>query len=932
MNLFKLIPSFVFLKKYTLFLQAIIFLAFGFCIFTISKVTDQKHIISFSSEILHYNSQSGNEPINIINPKKSALLLDAKISFNFINSDPSFSYGNLFQTSSRPDGIRLELQPQNKLVLISGEGHLYPVAENLKSNQPYNIVFHYSRLNTIRVSVDGEVALNIQDPEITSLKFYIQKFVVGSGYSLSRPFSGEINNFHTNIQYSKPTLLATLSIWALFPITFIAFFLLYLKISHFKIPSPKDLFKNSFYLANKNEIYIYPLTFILSGLFIWITLLFGERHFGLAKWVPYLFIPFPLLIFGFKKIKHFKASFFNQLLILLPLILYILLLFGSIAKIHEFNYFLFLFFALSTSIAIVSLTQYRLLTALVSLISWLTIYPLLNWRLVAGFLEDSPFPYLIYACTILVLIGWFLYNSKETTATNRPIINFFLIVILLSIFFYLSFRTDTLFIPGSEYHWEYFVGPIRTIRNGGWLLYDAPSQYGFLNILLASLLPIKSSWQSFYIFQSSILFITSSAVLLLLFSFVKNSFTSKCLIFFLVLGSFFFADPAWIGPTPYPSSSVTRFFSCYLLLCLSFIPNQYPHRVLLISLGWLIGALWSAESFLYSTVIYFFYIAADLFYCNSFEGIKLTLIRYSIYPTTLLITTLLIITTYYKIELGHLPNFFFFFDYAIGYASGYGYVPFQLNGPGNIMLLIFLGLSFLTLVSIREPANGTMTGSLACTAGCVWAIGSYYLGRPVPQNITAMFPLLTTCVLIGLLHSKKVHSNKAHGPLSAAALPLLFLILSTFYISSFWEKSVTFESVHEDISKKLFHKSDELSKAIMQIDPDGIIPRVYLGDSAVSPILNTDLSEITWLPTPLQLVNPPITINRRTQILNRFLCSTPQSKVILIHQLGSVSSELPNINSLIINYFNLDSSINIGSYEVLLYSKNSKSTCIKLVD
>jgi hypothetical protein len=448
-----------------------------------------------------------------------------------------------------------------------------------------------------------------------------------------------------------------------------------------------------------------------------------------------------------------------------------------------------------------------------------------------------------------------------------------------------------------------------------------------LNILLASLLPIKSSWQSFYIFQSSILFLTSSAVLLLLFSIVKNSFISKCLIFFLVLGSFFFADPAWIGPTPYPSSSVTRFFSCYLLLCLSFIPNQYPHRVLLMSFGWLIGVLWSAESCLYSTVIYFFYIAAEVFYCKSWEDIKLTLIKYSIYPITLLITTLLIITTYYKIELGHLPNFFFFFDYAIGYASGYGYVPFQLNGPGNIMLLIFLGLSFLTLVSLRKPANGTMTGSLACTAGCVWAIGSYYLGRPVPQNITAMFPLLTTCVLIGLLHSKKGHPNTAYGPLSAAALPLLFLILSTFYISSFWEKSVTFESVNEDISKKLFHKSDELSKTIMQIDPEGIMPRVYLGDSAVSPILNPDLSEITWLPAPLQLVNPPISIDRRSQIINRFLCSTPHNKVILIHQLGSVSSELPNINSLINDYFYLDSSSNIGSYEVLLYVRNSKSTC-----
>ena len=69
---------------------------------------------------------------------------------------------------------------------------------------------------------------------------------------------------------------------------------------------------------------------------------------------------------------------------------------------------------------------------------------------------------------------------------------------------------------------------------------------------------------------------------------------------------------------------------------------------------------------------------------------------------------------------------------------------------------------------------------------------------------------------------------------------------------------VTFESLSGDISKKLFHKSDELSKVIEHIDPKGIMPRVYLGDSAVMPILSMDLSEITWLPTPLQLILTPL--------------------------------------------------------------------------
>ncbi len=927
MNFKNLTSSFDLWKKYGPSMQHILFLFFSAAIISLGITSDQKQLFAFSSEQLQFNSQISSGFINLLSEKDSALLVDAKINFYFINKDPSFSYGNLFQTSSMQDGVRFELQPKNKLVLITGEGHLYPVSENVQPNQPYKIELEYLRKKYITVNFDGVKVLDIQDPEITGLKFYLQNFVVGSGYSLSRPFNGEISNFQANILYSKSTLIATLSTWALFPITFLAFFLLYLKISHSEISSPRAIFQISFSQPQSNDIYLYPLTILLSGAFIWVALLIGERHIGLAKWLPYLFIPFSLFLLGHNNFKLCKVSLLKQILILLPLVVSTGLLLISISKAHEFNRYLFLFFTLAASIALISLKQYRLVTLLASLISWLTIYPLLNWRLISGLLEDSPFPYLIYACITIVVIGWFIHGKKLTLTKNHPVIRWSLLAVALSMFLCLSFRTDALFIPGSEYHWEYFVGPIRTIRNGGWLLYDAPSQYGFLNILLASLLPISSSWQSFYIFQSSILFLTSSAILILLCSIGKNSFSSKSLIFFLVMGSFFFADPAWIGPTPYPSSSVTRFFSCYLLLCLSFIPKQHHYRVLLISIGWLIGVLWSAESCLYSTVIYFFYIAADVASCKSWESKKLTLIKYFLHSFTPLIAALAIIAIYYQLELGHLPNFLSHFDYAVGYASGYGYVPFPLNGPGNVMLLIFLGLGLLALLALRTPLNGTLATSLACSAGCIWAIGSYYLGRPVPQNITAMFPLLSTCALIGLLQSRRGNPNLPYGPLSAAAFPLLFLILSTFYTSSFWAKSVTFESFSKDISTKLFHKSDELSKAIEKIDPKGIMPRVYLGDSAVSPIINRDTSESAWLPTPLQLVMPPISQNRKAQILNRFLCSNPHNQVILIHQTGSVSSELPGLNLIITNYFGLVSTNKVGPYEVMLYVRKSNLAC-----
>ena len=139
MNFKKLIHSFAFSNRNTLFAQAILVVTFGLAIFSLSKVADHKQIISYSSEQLQFNSQTANGPINLINQTNLALLVGAKITLNFINKDPNFSYGNLFQTSSGPDGVRFELQPQNKLVLIAGEGHLYPVADNLSYNHLYNI-------------------------------------------------------------------------------------------------------------------------------------------------------------------------------------------------------------------------------------------------------------------------------------------------------------------------------------------------------------------------------------------------------------------------------------------------------------------------------------------------------------------------------------------------------------------------------------------------------------------------------------------------------------------------------------------------------------------------------------------------------------------------------------------------------------------------
>ena len=103
--------------------------------------------------------------------------------------------------------------------------------------------------------------------------------------------------------------------------------------------------------------------------------------------------------------------------------------------------------------------------------------------------------------------------------------------------------------------------------NGYRLLFDQPSQYGFLNILLPSLLNFKNPLNSFHLFQSGMMIFT---VIISFFIILKSNIKINKIFFFIFFSILFFlSDPALIGPNPYPSSSILRFFPVYLLIIIN---------------------------------------------------------------------------------------------------------------------------------------------------------------------------------------------------------------------------------------------------------------------------------------------------------------------------------------------------------------------------
>ena len=71
----------------------------------------------------------------------------------------------------------------------------------------------------------------------------------------------------------------------------------------------------------------------------------------------------------------------------------------------------------------------------------------------------------------------------------------------LIIFFLESFSTAELFSHlkgGFFHHWQPYTGVLSMINQGGYLLWDVPSQYGFLSLLTIYIFPVVDPWLKLY--------------------------------------------------------------------------------------------------------------------------------------------------------------------------------------------------------------------------------------------------------------------------------------------------------------------------------------------------------------------------------------------------------------------------------------------------
>ena len=183
-----------------------------------------------------------------------------------------------------------------------------------------------------------------------------------------------------------------------------------------------------------------------------------------------------------------------------------------------------------------------------------------------------------------------------------------------------SFKGAFLENSSIIFHSSVLTNTAEFMRNGGWLFWDTPSQYGFLNISLISFLPFKSAFNSLHFLQG-VLPSISSQILYFSFSSTRKNILGKILAFNIAL-VFTFKVAGWFptlaGVAGYPSVGLLRFIWAFILLYIVMIFTEdkiESNRKLfwfcvLGNLGWSLSIIWSAKSAIYAVVIWL-----SSFYC-----------------------------------------------------------------------------------------------------------------------------------------------------------------------------------------------------------------------------------------------------------------------------------------------------------------------------
>jgi len=438
-----------------------------------------------------------------------------------------------------------------------------------------------------------------------------------------------------------------------------------------------------------------------------------------------------------------------------------------------------------------------------------------------------------------------------------------------------SFRT----FPVVEfYHWGFYIGPIEQMRQGGRLLWDTPSQHGFLSLIIPTILPGRA-WASFWFFQAT-LFALVAAMMYVSFRRLGSRGTNGLFAFVVTFTTLFFRprSESMILPAQMtPSGGPVRFLWCFVLLAFItgyfFRPSE-KQSTRGFTIGgtaiWLASILWSPGGAIYCTAIWFS--SYGVFLVERMIEWRKTgatssnawrrLAKNASIPIVGAAALILAVTLIYAAIFGALPDWRGYCEYLPLYSrGGYGAHPIDPTGPIWYLMLLFLGLStilFCVAADIHDPRLVVLAG----VWGGAWAVGSYFVGESRPVNALSLTPFLLFCAAIALRVIGADRSTRWYAMIVAGMVPAFAIPIALTLGHSGLPAALT----HEQLSPARF--TDQLPRmepALLEVlfnaDAQPGDSYVRIGDGRLMlPAWTTSdrrgavMSDRSWLPKPYAII------------------------------------------------------------------------------
>jgi hypothetical protein len=368
--------------------------------------------------------------------------------------------------------------------------------------------------------------------------------------------------------------------------------------------------------------------------------------------------------------------------------------------------------------------------------------------------ETNLFP--LSFCAFFVLIPFALAPKKRSTAARS--IDFTLLFIGCALFFvWQSLRTDNLLTDWIPYHRSYFTTVADFVRSGRWLLWEVPSQYGFLSVLALAAMPTRDAWEGLYLLTAIVL--TLQAVFAFgIFASGPWSRLSLLIVAAIVAAANFSAGAARMpfGPRLYPQAGM-RFVLVIALLFIGFRmyrsgDAKVRNRIRIFgTIVWSVGTLWSVENLLWSTVVWVGFIAveaaSDAFIVKGTSVSRITierLVPLVVFPVALFALVDLV----YVARLHHLPDWRAYVEFSSIYASDSAYTMVPQARGGGWVFVLFLSAIGVAIVAGARAGRYHAVPILTAAWLAVWATSTYYLAEPFANHVSCLAPIIVTAIAI----------------------------------------------------------------------------------------------------------------------------------------------------------------------------------------